>query len=130
VRHGTPLAVTGIVRALFDGAIWRGGLRQALDRTRPGPVAVLNVAGVDIILTAARHSFEDPVQLRVLGLEPLDYKIVVLKRGYLTTELAAIAPRAILAFTPGCTNCRVERMEFRRVRRPMYPLDRNVSNNL
>ncbi len=124
VRHGRPLRVTGVVRSLFDGAWWRGGVRRAMGRTRPGPIAVLNVAGIDIVLTATRHSFEDPLQLRVLGLEPLDYRIVVLKRGYLTTEFARIAPRSILAFTPGCTNCRVERMEFRRVRRPMYPLER------
>lgn len=126
VRHGRPLRVTGVVRSLFDGAMWRGGVRQAMGRTRPGPIAVLNVGGIDLVLTATRHSFEDPIQLRVLGLEPLDYRIVVLKRGYLTTEFAQIAPRSILAFTPGCTNCRVERMEFRRVRRPIYPLDRDI----
>ncbi|MCX7670009.1 MAG: MlrC C-terminal domain-containing protein, partial [Anaerolineae bacterium] len=126
VRHGRPLRVTGVVRSLFDGALWRGGVRQPMGRTRPGPIAVLNIGGLDLVLTATRHSFEDPVQLRVLGLEPLDYRIVVLKRGYLTTEFAQIAPRSILAFTPGCTNCRVERMEFRRVRRPIYPLDRDV----
>ena len=123
VRHGKPLRVTGVVRSLFDGVWVRGGLRQPVGRTLPGPIAVLNVAGIDIILTSTRHSFEDPVQLRVLGLEPLDYRIVVLKRGYLTTELAQIAPRSILAFTPGCTNCRVAEMDFRRVNRPMYPLD-------
>ncbi len=123
VRHGRPLRVSGVVRSLFDGVWVRGGLRQPMGRTRLGPIAVLNVAGIDIVLTATRHSFEDPVQLRVLGLEPLDYRIVVLKRGYLTTEFARIAPRSILAFTPGCTNCRVGEMAFRRVRRPLYPLD-------
>ena len=123
VQHGRPLRVTGVVRSLFDGVWVRGGLRQPMGRTQPGPIAVLNVAGIDIVLTSTRHSFEDPVQLRVLGLEPLDYRIVVLKRGYLTTEFAQIAPRSILAFTPGCTNCRVSEMAFRRVNRPMYPLD-------
>jgi microcystin degradation protein MlrC len=123
VRHGTPLRVPGVVRSLFDGVWVRGGLRQPMGRTLPGPIAVLNVGGIDIVLTSTRHSFEDPVQLRVLGLEPLDYRIVVLKRGYLTTEFAQIAPRSILAFTPGCTNCRVAEMDFRRVSRPMYPLD-------
>jgi microcystin degradation protein MlrC len=123
VRHGTPLRVTGVVRSLFDGVWVRGGLRQPMGRTLPGPIAVLNVSGIDIVLTSTRHSFEDPVQLRVLGLEPLEYRIVVLKRGYLTTEFAQIAPRSILAFTPGCTNCRVAEMDFRRVNRPMYPLD-------
>ena len=123
VRHGVPLRVTGVVRSLFDGVWVRGGLPQPRGRTLPGPIAVLNVAGIDIVLTSTRHSFEDPVQLRVLGLEPLDYRIVVLKRGYLTTEFAQIAPRSILAFTPGCTNCRISEMDFRRVNRPMYPLD-------
>jgi microcystin degradation protein MlrC len=123
VRHGTPLRMTGVVRSLFDGVWVRGGLRQPMGRTLPGPIAVLNVAGIDVVLTSTRHSFEDPVQLRVLGLEPLEYRIVVLKRGYLTTEFAQIAPRSILAFTPGCTNCRVSEMDFRRVNRPMYPLD-------
>ena len=123
VRHGKPLRVTGVVRSLFDGVWVRGGLRQPMGRTLSGPIAVLNVAGIDIVLTSTRHSFEDPVQLRVLGLEPLDYRIVVLKRGYLTTEFAQIAPRSILAFTPGCTNCRVAEMDFRHVDRPMYPLD-------
>ncbi len=122
-RHGVPLRVTGVVRSLFDGVWVRGGLPQPRGRTLPGPIAVLNVAGIDIVLTSTRHSFEDPVQLRVLGLEPLDYRIVVLKRGYLTTEFAQIAPRSILAFTPGCTNCRISEMDFRRVNRPMYPLD-------
>jgi microcystin degradation protein MlrC len=123
VQHGRPLRVTGVVRSLFDGVWVRGGLRQPMGRTLPGPIVVLNVAGIDVVLTSTRHSFEDPVQLRVLGLEPLDYRIVVLKRGYLTTEFAQIAPRSILAFTPGCTNCRVGEMAFRRVNRPMYPLD-------
>ena len=122
-RHSRPLPVTGVVRSLFDGGLYRGGLRQPIGRTQTGPIAVLNVQGIDVIMTATRHSFEDPRQLRVLGLEPLDYRIVVLKRGYLTTPFAQIAPRAILAFTPGATNCRVAQMDFRRVNRPIYPLD-------
>jgi microcystin degradation protein MlrC len=127
VRHGKPLRVTGVVRSLFDGVWVRGGLRQPVGGTLSGPIAVLNVAGIDIVLTSTRHSFEDPVQLRVLGLEPLDYRIVVLKRGYLTAAFAQIASRSILAFTPGCTNCRVAGMQFHRVHRPMYPLDINAT---
>jgi microcystin degradation protein MlrC len=47
----------------------------------------------------------------------------VLKRGYLTAPFQAISQRSILAFSPGATNCDLTRMEFRRVNRPMYPLD-------
>jgi microcystin degradation protein MlrC len=84
---------------------------------------VLNLDGLDVILSSTRLSFEDPVQLRRLGLEPLDYRIVVLKRGYLTAPFQAISQRSILAFSPGATNCRVAEMAFQRLNRPMYPLD-------
>jgi microcystin degradation protein MlrC len=133
-RHGTPLPVRGTVRALHDGAFYRGGVRAPMGRMRGGPIAILNIAeyggpaggtaaGIDVILSSTRLSFVHPDQWRRLGLEPLDYRVVVLKRGYLTAPVAEIAPRSILAFTPGATNCRVEQMEFRRVQRPMYPLD-------
>ncbi|MBN1582864.1 MAG: M81 family metallopeptidase [Anaerolineae bacterium] len=122
-RHGTPLQVTGRVRLLTDGEHYQGGIRQEWGRGHRGPIAVLNVDGVDVILSSTRLSFVDPVQLRSLGLEPLDYRIVVLKRGYLTAPFVAICERSILAFTPGATNCQVAEMEFVRVNRPMYPLD-------
>ena len=123
LRHGKPLQVTGRVRLLADGEHYRGGVRQAWGRGRRGPVAVLNVAGIDVILSSTRLSFVDPLQLRVLGLEPLDYRFVVLKRGYLTAPFQAISERSILAFTPGATNCDLRQMAFERVQRPIYPLD-------
>jgi microcystin degradation protein MlrC len=122
-RHGTPLEISGTVRLLSDGLIYRGALLQERGRARLGPVAVVNVDGIDVILSSTRLSFEDPVQLHRLGLEALDYKIVVLKRGYLTTPFQLIAPRSILAFTPGATNCDVTQMEFVRLKRPAYPLE-------
>jgi microcystin degradation protein MlrC len=126
-QHGRPLPVRCIVRALHDGTPYRGGLRLPVGRMRGGPLAVLNVNGIDVILSSTRLSFVDPRQLRALGLEPLAYRIVVLKRGYLTAPMEAISPRSILALTPGATNCRVEQMVFRRVRRPIYPLDRGMA---
>ncbi len=122
-QHGAPLPVTGWVRLVTDGHSYQGGVRRARMRARPGPVAVLNIDGIDVILSSTRLSFVDPLQLRSLGLEPLDYRIVVLKRGYLTAPFQAISQRSILAFSPGATNCDVTQMEFRRVQRPMYPLD-------
>jgi microcystin degradation protein MlrC len=122
-QHGKPLEVSGRVRLLSDGLDYRGGICQPLGRGQAGPVAILNVDGVDIILSSTRLSFMDPVQLRNLGLEPLDYRIVVLKRGYLTAPFQAISERSVLAFSPGATNCQVAEMAFHRVNRPIYPLD-------
>jgi len=88
---------------------------------------VLSVEGVDVVLSKQRISISDPEQLRILGMEPLAYKIVVLKRGYLEPLFQAIAPRSILMLSPGATNCDVTQMEFRRVSRPIYPLDPDMS---
>lgn len=126
-RHGTPLPVTGHVRLLTDGIPYHGGVRKPPTRQKSGPMAALNIDGIDVILSSTRQSFEDPLQLRVLGLEPLDYKIAVLKRGYLTTPFQVISQRSILAFTPGATNCDVTQMEFQRLNRPAYPLDRDMT---
>ena len=126
-RHGTPLKVTGKVRLLADGHLYQGGIPRSPMRAQVGPIAVLNIDSVDVILSSSRLSYVDPVQLCSLGLEPLDYRIVLLKRGYLTAPFQAISERSILAFSPGATNCDVTRMHFNRVNRPMYPLDRDAT---
>jgi microcystin degradation protein MlrC len=123
--HGSPLEVTGTVRLLTDGHRYQGGVRTPWGDS--GPIAVLNVRGIDVILSSTRLSFVDPAQLRGLGLEPFDYRIVVLKRGYLTAPFQAISERSILALTPGATNCDLPKMDFHRVQRPMYPLDRDAT---
>ncbi|MDY6875814.1 MAG: M81 family metallopeptidase [Chloroflexota bacterium] len=127
-QHGTPLEVTGRVRLLTDGHYYHGGIRRPpMMRAKSGPISVLNIDGVDVILSSNRLSFVDPIQLRSLGLEPSGYRIVVLKRGYLTAPFQAISKRSILALSPGATNCDVTQMEFHRVNRPMYPLDADAT---
>ena len=62
-----------------------------------------------------------------LGLEPLAYRIVVLKRGYLTAPFQAISERAILVLSPGPTNCDVTQLDYVRANRPLYPLDEDAT---
>jgi microcystin degradation protein MlrC len=122
-RHSTPLEVTGKVRLISDGDYYWGGVREPHRRVNRGKTVVLTVEGVDVIVTAERHSYVEPAQFHSLGIDPLAYKIVVPKRGYLTAPLEAISPRSILAVSPGVTNCDVTQLDYRRVNRPMYPLD-------
>ncbi len=124
--HGMPLPVKGTVRSISDGAYYIEGVREPHRRVERGVIVVLTVAGIDVVLTAERASFHEPAQLRALGIEPLAYDIVVLKRGYLTAPFEAISPRSILAFTPGATNCVLPELDFVRVNRPMYPLDEDA----
>lgn len=88
-----------------------------------GPCIVVRSDGIDIVVTARRCAFTKPRIFEGIGLDINVYRFVVVKLGYLYPELAAVAARAILAFTRGSSTERLQDMGMKRIRRPMYPLD-------
>jgi microcystin degradation protein MlrC len=110
--NGRPLEVTGTVRHL--------------DPAEAPTFAVLQVDGVSVVLTADRRAFTSFAGFQQAGIDPLAHKIVVVKLGYLFPELRDRAPRAIMALSPGFTDLRVEALPYRRVARPIFPLDREM----
>jgi microcystin degradation protein MlrC len=62
-----------------------------------------------------------------LGLDPLAHKIVVVKIGYLVPDLKRAAPRAFLALSPGAVDQAIERLPYQRIRRPIYPVDPDMT---
>jgi microcystin degradation protein MlrC len=125
--YGPPLEATGTVRTLSDGRYYRGGVRAPENLVERGPIAVWRVGGIDAVLCRARISIVEPAQLRSLGIEPQAFKIVVLKVGYLHAPFQEISSRSILMLSPGPTNCDVTQLPYSRVRRPIYPLDRDAA---
>ena len=90
------------------------------------PDAILQVDGVTLVLLSGHRAFTDPVHFQSVDIDPLAYKIVVVKEGYLFQGLRDIAPSAIMALTPGFANQTLENMEYHEVRRPIFPLDRDM----
>jgi microcystin degradation protein MlrC len=86
-------------------------------------VAVVETDGVKTAILKTRRSFTELRDFREAGLDPLDYKIVVVKLGYLFPELRDIAPVHLMALTSGFCNLDMQTLPFRNVRRPSYPLD-------
>ena len=116
--HGEPLAVTGIVRRL-----WQRTQKLGADYPRTtSDLALIRIDGVDVLLSSERISVEAPEHLTSLGIDPLSYRLVVLKRGYLTAALEEISPRSILAISPGITCCDLRQFTFSRLAGPTYPL--------
>jgi microcystin degradation protein MlrC len=109
--HAKPLPVRGIVRFLDTAP--DAPMRQA----------VLQIDGVQVIVTERRRPFHFIREFQRLGLEPLDHKIVVIKIGYLEPDLKAAAPLALLALSPGAVDQAIARLPFQRIARPIYPLD-------
>ena len=92
-----------------------------------GESATLDCGNTTVVITKNRASMCRPDIFASIGLDFKEYKITVVKLGYLFPELAAESKRAILAFTPGASTERLEDMHMQNIRRPMFPLDDNFA---
>jgi microcystin degradation protein MlrC len=107
----TPARVNAEVRFLLDTG--SETLREA----------VLRIGGIDLVVTARRRPFHDIADFTKLGLDPLTARIVVVKSGYLSPELAPIANPSLMALTPGVVDQYVERLPRLRKQHPTFPFD-------
>ena len=62
-------------------------------------------------------------QFHAAGLEFHDYDIVVVKMGYLDTFLIPETAYHMMALSDGPTVQRSERIPFKKIYRPMWPMD-------
>lgn len=109
--NGQPLPVQGTVETLYR--------HDAVG----GDMAVLRVGGVRVIVTSRRKPHHYLSDFTQLGLDPQAYKIIAVKIGYLVPDLRLMARHALLALTPGAVNQDIPSLPYRRVVRPIYPLD-------
>ncbi|MCL2473093.1 MAG: MlrC C-terminal domain-containing protein, partial [Treponema sp.] len=76
------------------------------------------------VTISSRHiGFGDEDLLPSLGVNAADYCLIAVKLGYLEPCFRSIAARAIMATTKGCSNEVLETIPYKKVRRPLYPLD-------
>ncbi|HKW90399.1 MAG TPA: M81 family metallopeptidase [Methylomirabilota bacterium] len=123
-RHGAPLEVTGTVRTLSDGRfVHRGPMMTGLPG-RLGPTAVLDVDDVKVILISYRWQTLDPEMIRFVGIDPLMEKILVVKSTiHYRAAFEPIAREIVEVDAPGLSSSNLSRFDFRRIRRPIFPLD-------
>jgi microcystin degradation protein MlrC len=123
-RHGAPLRVTGVVRTLSDGRfVHKGPMARGLPG-RLGTTAVLDVNDIKIILISHRWQTLDPEMIRFVGLDPLDHKILVVKSTiHYRAAFEPVASEIIEVDAPGLSSSNLARFDFKRIRRPIFPLD-------
>jgi microcystin degradation protein MlrC len=83
--------------------------------------AVVEVAGIKVVLTARRRPFHDIVDFTSLQLQPKDFKIIVVKSGYLSPQLKPLANPSLMALSDGAINQDLEHLPKNRLRKPSYP---------
>jgi microcystin degradation protein MlrC len=119
---GKPLRIRGTVQYVTPPEERNTGAAQLETWS-----AVVDLGGVLLVLLNRRRSFTTPTDFEQVRINPLDHKIVVVKLGYLFQGLRDIAPRTIMALTPGFAYQVVENLPYERIRRPIYPLDLDMS---
>ncbi len=113
-RYAPPIRLTGTVEAIEHG-----------DRDAETEV-VVKVGSVQVIVTKKRKPYHYERDFTRLGLNPRQTDIVVVKIGYLVPELYDMRADWILALTPGGVDQDLERLDYRRIKRPMFPLDKDM----
>ena len=94
-----------------------------------GKAVIIGIPGIDIIITERRCALISPEIFRSVGVNILNYKIIIVKQGYLYPKLAEISKRTILALTPGFSCEKIEKLEFHKIRRPVFPSDNSFEWN-
>jgi microcystin degradation protein MlrC len=127
--HGEPVAVTGVVRALSDGVfeceLPDNHFASFYGNTiRMGRTAWLRVGGVNIVLTERKTPPFDLAQLRGVGVNPEQQKLIAVKSAVAyRAAYMPIAAGVVEMDTAGLCSANLARFPYRHLRRPIFPLD-------
>jgi microcystin degradation protein MlrC len=121
--HGRPFRIRARVLSVHD-PLWAFDTGTAAVRNR---IAVVQIEGVRIIITEHRTPFFKISEFQQVGIEPAMHKIIAVKMGYLSPELQGLAAVSLLALSPGAVNQDLTKLPFRRIHRPIFPLEPDMT---
>ena len=115
-RFSPPIKIKGKIKSIKKG-----------DRYAETEVLVQS-GSVNIIVTKKRKPYHKESDFLDLGIDPKSTNIVIVKIGYLVPELHNIKKGWTMALTPGGVDQDLFRIDYKRIKRPMFPLD-NFEND-
>jgi len=125
VFGGGPLRLTGEIIHLSDGTYTGdgpilGGITHSF-----GPTAVFRVQGIDILVVTLSGQMLDLQQVRTFGIEPSTLRFLVVKSmQHFRAAFEPVAGRVIVCDTGALATPQAHLRPYTRVRRPVWPLDR------
>lgn len=125
---GGPLRLTGEILHLSDGTYTGdgpilGGITHSL-----GPTAVFRVQGIDILVVTLNEQMLDLQQVRTFGIEPSRQRFLVVKSmQHFRAAFEPIAGKVIVCDTGALATPQAHLRPYVRVRRPVWPLDRDAT---
>ena len=109
------LGVSGRIKAHGDILGWT---KEIIGRS-----LTVSFGNVDTVFTEYRSAFIEKGNFDKACVDLLSYRVVVVKLGYLFTELKPFADRELFALSDGASCVELARLGLRHIVRPMFPLD-------
>ena len=110
-RYSPPIFLKGYIRSIKKGDV------------NAKTEIVVQTGSIFTIVTEKRKPYHYIKDFTDLGLNPFVTDVIVVKIGYLVPELYNINKGWIMALTPGGVDQNIERLDYKRIKRPMFPLD-------
>ncbi len=108
-RYAGPVRIKGKITKIFEG--------------EDGTEVVINIGNGYAVFSSGRFTFHYKKQFENLNLDPENADILIVKQGYLVKELYDMRGDWLMALTPGGVDQDLKRLDYYRIRRPMYPLN-------
>ena len=123
--RGEPLEVTGRVKLIFDGTFRNRGPAYQGVLMHMGPTVVLDTGRVEIVVVSRHQEPNDVACLTSVGIDPMTKSYLMLKsRVHWGAGFGPIAKSVVECAGTGVCTSDYSTLDFRKVRRPIFPLDR------
>ena len=121
---GGLLSVKGTLKWIGDGrVVGSGPILGGLERSF-GLTAVLEVAGIEILIVSIAHQMLDLRQFETFGIVPADKAVVALKSmQHFRAAFAPIAGRMVVCDSGALCTLNYASLGYQNVPRPIFPLD-------
>lgn len=125
---GGPLTLEGELVSVSDGNyVGDGPILGGLARSY-GPTAVLRVEGIEILIVTIAKQMLDLQQFKAFGIQPELQQVIALKSmQHFRAAFEPIAAKVIVCDSGALCTPHYERLPYRNVRRPIFPLDQDAS---
>ena len=111
-RYSPPILLKGFIKSIKKGDV------------NAKTEIVIQRGSMKIIVTEKRKPYHYLKDFTDLGIDPESEDIIVVKIGYLVPELYNINKGWIMALTPGGVDQDLFRLNYKRIKRPMFPIDK------
>ncbi len=124
---GAPVKGKAYVKSISDGRYTIVSPMGAGTKFDVGPAVGLLIEGVDVAVISGTMQAFDANQMKMLGFDPRDYRIVVVKSAnHFRAWWTDIASQIIDSDPPGIASNDLSTFAFNRKTRKLYPLDKDA----